>query len=105
MPSLDDLAGPRRIGRYALHAEFGHPVDRIHEIAQEWKSDLVVMGSRGLTAWPALLIGSVSEGVAEYAPCPVLIVRGEPKGFRQIVIATDVRAVAPIQHAVLRMEC
>ena len=37
-----------------------------------------MIGSRGLSAWPALLLGSVSEGVAHHASCPVLVVRGEP---------------------------
>lgn len=71
------------------HAEFGHPVQRIHEIATEIQADLIVIGSRGLSAWPALLLGSVSEGVARHAPCPVLVVRGEPKGFERILIASD----------------
>ncbi len=74
---------------YRSFAELGHPVDRIQQIAEQEKSDLIVIGSRGLSAWPALLLGSVSEGVAQHAPCPVLIVRGQPPGFRQIVMATD----------------
>jgi nucleotide-binding universal stress UspA family protein len=74
---------------FTVHAEFGHPVERIHQLAQQKKADLIVMGSRGLSAWPALLLGSVSEGVARHAPCPVLIVRGEPKSFGQIVMASD----------------
>lgn len=74
---------------YSSFAECGQPVDRIHRLAEREKTDLIVIGSRGLSAWPALLIGSVSEGVAHHAHCPVLIVRGEPKGFHQIVIASD----------------
>lgn len=40
------------------------------------KSDLIVMGSKGMTALDRILIGSVSEKVMHHAPCPVLIVRG-----------------------------
>jgi nucleotide-binding universal stress UspA family protein len=38
--------------------------------------DLVVVGSRGLTRGRRLLLGSVSSGLVNRAPCPVLVVRG-----------------------------
>lgn len=74
---------------YRTHAEIGQPVHRIHEVATEQKSDLIVIGSRGLSTWPAILLGSTSEGVARHAPCPVLVVRGEPRGFSHLMIASD----------------
>lgn len=37
--------------------------------------DLIVIGTRGLTGFKKLLIGSVSSGIVNQAPCPVLIVR------------------------------
>ena len=37
--------------------------------------DLVVVGSRGLSAGGRLLIGSVSSSLVDRAPCPVLVVR------------------------------
>jgi nucleotide-binding universal stress UspA family protein len=74
---------------YRPYAEFGQPVERIQQIAEQEKADLIVMGSRGLSSWPALLLGSISEGVARHSPCPVLIVRGEPKRFYQVIIASD----------------
>jgi nucleotide-binding universal stress UspA family protein len=37
--------------------------------------DLIVMGTRGLTGFKKLLIGSVSSGVVNHAHCSVLIVR------------------------------
>jgi len=40
------------------------------------KNDLIVMGSKGMTALDRILIGSVSEKVMHHALCPVLIVRG-----------------------------
>jgi|SRR5579871_15658 len=72
----------------------GHPVDTITDIAREEHAGLIVMGSRGLSPWKSLLLGSVSEGVLHHAPCPVLIVRGDPlpgqdPGFRRILLATD----------------
>jgi nucleotide-binding universal stress UspA family protein len=55
--------------------EFGHPVDTIVNTAQQLKADLVVMGSRGMSGFKSLLLGSVSDGVLHHAHSPVLIVR------------------------------
>ena len=79
---------------YHSYRECGHPVQRIHHVARETQADLIVIGSRGLSAWPALLLGSVSEGVVRHAPCAVLVVRGEYGGtgnspIARVVIATD----------------
>ncbi|HLV80934.1 MAG TPA: universal stress protein, partial [Chthonomonadaceae bacterium] len=75
--------------RYRPLAEIGQAVDRILEVAEEEKADLILLGSRGRSAWEALLLGSVSEGVAHHAHCPVLIVRGKPAAFARILLATD----------------
>lgn len=37
--------------------------------------DLIVLGTRGLTGFRKLVVGSVSSGVAAHAHCPVLVVR------------------------------
>ncbi|HJS51702.1 MAG TPA: universal stress protein [Pyrinomonadaceae bacterium] len=54
---------------------FGSPESRIVETADEWKPDLVVVGSHGYSGWERLLIGSVSDSVVHHAPCSVLVVR------------------------------
>ena len=53
----------------------GGPAETIIGTAQEENVDLIVMGSRGLGGIRQLLLGSVSNDVADKAPCPVLIVR------------------------------
>lgn len=47
----------------------------IVETATKWPADLIVVGSHGRKGLARFLLGSVSEGVARYAPCSVLIVR------------------------------
>lgn len=53
----------------------GRPADEIIKVATEGNVDLVVMGSRGRGGVKQLLLGSVSDRVADNAPCPILIVR------------------------------
>jgi nucleotide-binding universal stress UspA family protein len=47
----------------------------IVEYAEEEKADLIVMGTRGLSGFKRLLLGSVALGVATYSTCPVLIIK------------------------------
>jgi len=51
----------------------GSPAKKIVEVAADF--DLVVIGTLGRSGLSKLLMGSVAERVARYAPCPVLIVR------------------------------
>jgi len=56
--------------------EEGVVVDEVLEQLRLHGSDLLVVGSRGLSAAKRLLLGSVSTGLVTHAPCPVLVVRG-----------------------------
>ncbi|MGH2659421.1 MAG: universal stress protein [Actinomycetota bacterium] len=47
----------------------------IVEAAKEHGAGLIVMGSRGLSEWEELFLGSVTDRVLHLAECPVLIVR------------------------------
>ena len=53
----------------------GIPAPRILEAAEQAKASLIVMGSRGRTGLPHLLLGSKAERVAQMAPMPVTIVK------------------------------
>jgi len=50
-------------------------VDAIADYAEEWKVELVVVGTRGLTGLKKILLGSVSAALVSRAPCSVLVVR------------------------------
>jgi len=56
----------------------GVVVEEILAHANQHPVDLLVLGSRGLTAARRVLLGSVSTGVVTHAPCPVLVVRPAP---------------------------
>jgi nucleotide-binding universal stress UspA family protein len=53
--------------------QLGHPADLVKYTAREGAS-LIVIGSRGRGALTAALLGSVSQDVARFAPCPVVVV-------------------------------
>jgi len=53
----------------------GNSVQEIVRLAREGQFDLVVVGARGIHRIREILLGSVSEGVAKNAPCPVLVVK------------------------------
>jgi nucleotide-binding universal stress UspA family protein len=60
-----------------IHTELieASPAEAIIDVAATRKSDVIVMGSRGLGTLAGLLLGSTSQKVVSHAPCPVLIVR------------------------------
>ena len=53
----------------------GRAAQGILEEAKRLGADAIVMGSRGMSDWRALLLGSVATKVVHHAECPVLIVR------------------------------
>ncbi len=55
----------------------GDPADCIVDEAADYHADLIVMGSRGLSAARRLFLGSISTRVATHAHCAVLIVHPE----------------------------
>lgn len=53
----------------------GDAAEEILRYADEIDADLIVMGSRGLSTFGKLLLGSVSQKVINNATCSVLVVR------------------------------
>jgi nucleotide-binding universal stress UspA family protein len=54
---------------------WGRVPEVVCRVAQERGCDLIVVGSRGLTGFKRLMLGSISNAVASKAPCPVLVVK------------------------------
>ena len=58
-----------------FHVTVGDPYEKLIEVAQEIKPDLIVMSTHGRGGVAHLVIGSVAEKMVRYAPCPVFVVR------------------------------
>lgn len=67
----------------------GHPGKAIAHSAKRERADLLVMGSRGVTEFQPMLLGSVSRKVLLQAPCPVLLVKRPARTLKRIVLGTD----------------
>jgi nucleotide-binding universal stress UspA family protein len=59
----------------ATYLPQGDPADQILQTAEKEGFELIVMGSRGLSPFDRLLLGSVSRKVVDHAHCSVLIAR------------------------------
>jgi len=53
----------------------GNPAKAIIKAATERKADMIVMGSRGLSDFEGLMLGSVSHKVNQFAPCTCVFVK------------------------------
>jgi nucleotide-binding universal stress UspA family protein len=71
-PSLDGLALTTEVTSGLASVE-------IVEHARQWKADLVVLGSKGITSLEEIIVGSTAENVLKEAPCSVLVVRPNDK--------------------------
>lgn len=70
----------------------GSPATAIIEKADEWKPDLIVVGSHGRTALGRFFFGSVSQKVSHEAHCSARVSRGRVKEFGspvRLMVAVD----------------
>jgi nucleotide-binding universal stress UspA family protein len=82
---LDRRSVPHRILRGT-----GYPPVEIARCAETGKFDLVVMGTHGMGAAKALLLGSTTQGVIAGCGVPLLLVKNGGTGGRgDVLVATD----------------
>ena len=75
-PILKDTLDALGEGMVAkLRVVGGDPADRIVEVAEAERADLIVVGNKGMTGASRFLLGSVPQKVLEHAHCDVLIAR------------------------------
>jgi nucleotide-binding universal stress UspA family protein len=75
--ALSDAADIARAAGVTVntYARQGDPADAILDVAEEQKSDLVIIGNKGMTGAKRFLLGSVPDKISHHAGCSVLIVR------------------------------
>jgi nucleotide-binding universal stress UspA family protein len=61
-------------GKIKLQTGWGDPAESIIDLTRSLKPDLLVVGRRGQSRLSGLLLGSVSQKLANHAPCPVMVV-------------------------------
>ncbi|MBS0658722.1 MAG: universal stress protein [Verrucomicrobia bacterium] len=104
---LRAVAASLRRGGFGVEAVIseGPSACRITQAAAEYHADLVVIATHGRTGGRAGAMGAVTEQVARYAPCPVLVVQppqqlsplgpgvrgmaAPPLGLHHLLVATD----------------
>ena len=67
----------------------GNPALRIVEFADQQKSDLIVLGAKGLRATLGILLGGVAQHVVELANQPVLVVRAPYTKLQRLLLVID----------------
>jgi nucleotide-binding universal stress UspA family protein len=67
-------AGVKAVGD-AVAARTGSTAATVLDGAMTFGSDLIVMGTRGLSDFSGLLLGSIAHKVIQHADCPVLVTR------------------------------
>jgi len=78
-----------------VEVALGNPRRAISECADEWRADLVLLGSQGLNALARLAFGSTVRSVLRHAKCSVEIVRSKTAEttagdqVNRILVATD----------------
>jgi|Deesub1362B_J571_1020462.scaffolds.fasta_scaffold00641_11 nucleotide-binding universal stress UspA family protein len=78
----------------------GNPPDKIIEVAQNKKANLIVIGKRGLSIIEKFFIGSVANRVLRTSHVPVLItkMRGKKPQIRRILVPTDLSSREEIER-------
>jgi nucleotide-binding universal stress UspA family protein len=75
LEQIEEAAKKKRIRLKIEVLDGDSKVKVIIDYAKKNSVDLIVIGSRGLTAFKRLLLGSVANAVVSNAPCPVMVVR------------------------------
>ncbi len=87
-------AEPRAAGvTVETDLEVGPAATTILMAAEKHEAQVVVTGTRGLTGWKHLLLGSTAERLVQHGPVPVLSIhpgmRPGDRGVRRILVPTD----------------
>lgn len=79
---------------YELISTWGNVPETILRTADQQECDVILLGSRAMTGWKRLMIGSISNAVIAKSPQPVLVVKQPQRlaevriPWRRILVAT-----------------
>lgn len=93
---------PIEVGPVTKHLVVGSPADQIIAMAEQYKVDLVLLGTRGFGPIKERLLGSVAHRVLTFAPCAKLILRGPLKALDKVLLPLQGQHDA--EHAVRFLE-
>ena len=79
---------------YDHHYLRGSTVEELLRFAKRQHVDLVVMGTHGRTGLSRVCLGSIAEGVARRAQCPVLLVKQLATNAESVLTANDLKTHA-----------
>ena len=85
--------------------KWGNVTETVLQTAAEEQCDLIVLGSRGLSGFKRLMLGSISNAVTAKAQCPVLVIKQPPPvalSWRRVLVATGGSpwSDAAVDHAI-----
>lgn len=78
-----------RFAEVETQVRSGRVAEELLQAAAEIQSDLLVLGSRGLSGLSRFFLGSVAERVARHAAVPVLVVKPFPGALDRVLLGVD----------------
>ncbi len=84
-----ELKAARSWGQVRAKLLRGRPAEAIARVAKRERAELLAVGSRGVTEFQPMLLGSVSRKLLAIAPCPVLVVKRPARTLKRIVLGAD----------------
>lgn len=73
--TMDELAEMYNGNKLLKFMPEGNPEEDILKTAENWKADLLILGTHGRTGLKHLLMGSIAEHVIRHSVIPVMVVR------------------------------
>lgn len=67
--------------RSGVRVAIGRPLEEIIDAAKKFDADLIIMSTHGYTGLKHAFLGSTTENVVRYAPCPVLTLHEHEHDF------------------------
>ena len=83
-----DLDPPAGVEVGAI-SRWGNAVEEVLRASRSLRTDLVVIGAKGHSNIELILLGSVSQGVVQHSPRPVLILRPGADDLDRVLIGYD----------------